>query len=65
MIFADLSGGEGIFLDANPLVYYFGAHALFGPASKSSCHCCISYPTLMRASSGSPFQHPRRAKNVV
>jgi predicted nucleic acid-binding protein len=34
MTFADLSGGESIFLDANPLVYYFGAHALFGPASK-------------------------------
>jgi predicted nucleic acid-binding protein len=34
MTFADLSSGDGIFLDANPLVYYFGAHALFGPTSK-------------------------------
>ena len=34
MTFADLFGGDSIFLDANPLVYYFGAHALFGPASK-------------------------------
>jgi len=34
MTFADLLQGESVFLDANPIVYYFGAHALFGPASK-------------------------------
>jgi len=33
MTFADLPAGDRIFLDANPLVYYFGAHALFGPCS--------------------------------
>lgn len=32
MTFADLSAGDSIFLDANPLVYYFGAHAKFGPS---------------------------------
>jgi predicted nucleic acid-binding protein len=34
MTFADLSVGDSIFLDANPLVYYFGAHAHLGPSSK-------------------------------
>jgi predicted nucleic acid-binding protein len=34
MTFADLLNGESVFLDANPLVYYFGAHALYGPPSK-------------------------------
>jgi predicted nucleic acid-binding protein len=34
MTFADLLRGESVFLDANPLVYYFGAHLQFGPASK-------------------------------
>ena len=34
MTFADLASGARVFLDANPLVYYFGAHPLFGPASK-------------------------------
>lgn len=34
MTFADLLKGESVFLDANPIVYYFGAHAQFGPASK-------------------------------
>jgi predicted nucleic acid-binding protein len=34
MTFADLSGGERLFLDANPLVYYFGSHPLLGPACK-------------------------------
>jgi predicted nucleic acid-binding protein len=29
--FADLTAGETVFLDANPLVYYFGADPLFGP----------------------------------
>jgi predicted nucleic acid-binding protein len=31
--FADLVGGEQLFLDANPLVYHFGSHPLWGPAS--------------------------------
>jgi hypothetical protein len=26
MIFADLSSGERLFLDANPLVYHFSGH---------------------------------------
>jgi hypothetical protein len=26
MTFADLAGGERLFLDANPLVYHFGSH---------------------------------------
>ena len=32
MTFADLSAGESIFLDANPLVYHFAPDPLFGPA---------------------------------
>ena len=32
MTFADLLAGEGIFLDANPLVYHFAPDPLFGPA---------------------------------
>ena len=38
MTFADLSAGERIFLDANPLVYHFAADPLFGPA----CHQLIA-----------------------
>jgi predicted nucleic acid-binding protein len=34
MTFADLSRGERLFLDANPLVYHFGSHSLLGPASR-------------------------------
>ena len=34
MTFADLAAGDHIFLDANPLVYYFGAHPTLGPSSK-------------------------------
>lgn len=33
MTFADLLTGESVFLDANTLVYYFGAHPALGPAS--------------------------------
>jgi hypothetical protein len=32
MIFADLLPGESVFLDANTLVYHFGAHTTFGAA---------------------------------
>jgi predicted nucleic acid-binding protein len=32
MTFADLVGGESIFLDANPLVYHFAPHPTLGPA---------------------------------
>jgi predicted nucleic acid-binding protein len=32
MTFADLVGGESIFLDANPLVYHFAPHPKFGSA---------------------------------
>jgi predicted nucleic acid-binding protein len=32
MIFADLQGGDSVFVDANTLVYHFSAHATFGPA---------------------------------
>jgi predicted nucleic acid-binding protein len=32
MIFADLLPGDSAFLDANPLVYHFTAHAAFGAA---------------------------------
>ncbi len=32
MTFADLSAGESIFLDANPLVYHFAPDPVFGPA---------------------------------
>ena len=31
MTFADLSGGERLFLDANLMVYHFGSHPLLGP----------------------------------
>ena len=34
MILSDLLDGESVFLDANILVYHFGAHARYGPA----CH---------------------------
>ena len=34
MTFADLSGGERLFLDANLLVYHFGSHSVLGPASR-------------------------------
>jgi predicted nucleic acid-binding protein len=30
MTFADLQGGESLFVDANTLVYHFAAHATFG-----------------------------------
>ena len=33
MTFADLAGGERLFLDANPLVYHFGSHPDWGAAS--------------------------------
>jgi predicted nucleic acid-binding protein len=33
MIFADLLPGESVFLDANTLIYHFGAHTTFGAAS--------------------------------
>jgi predicted nucleic acid-binding protein len=32
MTFADLPGGERLFLDANPLVYHFGSHPVLGSA---------------------------------
>jgi predicted nucleic acid-binding protein len=32
MIFADLTGGESIFLDTNTLVYHFTQHPAFGTA---------------------------------
>jgi predicted nucleic acid-binding protein len=32
MTFADLQGGESLFVDANTLVYHFAAHAAFGAA---------------------------------
>lgn len=32
MTFADLLPGESVFLDANTLVYHFGAHTIFGAA---------------------------------
>jgi predicted nucleic acid-binding protein len=32
MNFADLSGGESLFLDANVLVYHFAPHPVLGPA---------------------------------
>ena len=31
----DLPAGDSIFLDANPLVYHFGAHPALGPATTS------------------------------
>ncbi len=32
MTFADLLGGERLFLDANPMIYHFGGHPVLGPA---------------------------------
>jgi len=32
--FADLATGETVFLDANPLAYYFGPDPLFGPIAR-------------------------------
>jgi predicted nucleic acid-binding protein len=32
MTFADLVGGDSIFLDANPFVYHFAPHPTFGTA---------------------------------
>jgi predicted nucleic acid-binding protein len=34
MTFTDLSGGERLFLDANPLVYHFGSQSVLGPACR-------------------------------
>ncbi len=35
MIFADLTAGDSVFLDANVLVYNFGPDPVFGPSSKA------------------------------
>jgi hypothetical protein len=32
MIFADLTAGQQVFLDANTLVFHFGPHPVLGPA---------------------------------
>ena len=34
MTFADIPAGASIFIDANTLVYHFGAEPMFGPASR-------------------------------
>lgn len=38
MTFADLLSGESVFLDANTLVYYFGAHAAWGQPAPNWCN---------------------------
>ena len=50
MIFADIPAGDRIFLDANPLIYYFAADPVFGPAC-SQLVTCIENQEIMALTS--------------